>query len=508
MKKIFWIVAVALATLSLSSCDLEKLPYTAIEEDGAFISVDDLTNYRQSIYSPMKSLTVGARRYYEDIRGDMFHALADFGNFVGLYYAWIMDTNDSDAEAVWFGDYSVIANLNYAINKFPIFLEENAKDLKEEEIALVNTYIAEAKMTRAYVYLDLVTKFCEAYDPATAKDKMGVMLIDTYAPTSDNTKYVGRSSLEDTYQFIVKDLEDAAEGITTAGAPNSVYYTADAVKALRARVALYMKDWTTASNLSHELISSNTYPLAKDNDYKNMWINDSSTENIMLVTMSLQDTGSDGGSYFIYDNDARDGSTPDPQYMPTQNLLDLYVNSDVRKEAFFQTHTVEAGVFGTDDLTLLYKFQGNPALRTGSALNYINMGKPFRISEQYLIAAEADAELGGDRVAMGASALNTLRAARIAKYSNEDYSTVEKLRGAVREERNRELVGEGFRMHDLKRWEMNVVRGASQSPSLTKPGADYGELEKPYNHSRALWPIPKTEIDANPQIKNQQNPGY
>lgn len=91
---------------------------------------------------------------------------------------------------------------------------------------------------------------------------------------------------------------------------------------------------------------------------------------------------------------------------------------------------------------------------------------------------------------------------------NEDYSTVEKLRGAVREERNRELVGEGFRMHDLKRWEMNVVRGASQSPSLTKPGADYGELEKPYNHSRALWPIPKTEIDANPQIKNQQNPGY
>ena len=25
---------------------------------------------------------------------------------------------------------------------------------------------------------------------------------------------------------------------------------------------------------------------------------------------------------------------------------------------------------------------------------------------------------------------------------------------------------------------------------------------------RWIWPIPKAEIDANPQIKNQQNPGY
>lgn len=46
MKKIFGFVAVAVATLSLSSCDLEKLPYTAIEQDVAFQSVQDLTNYR------------------------------------------------------------------------------------------------------------------------------------------------------------------------------------------------------------------------------------------------------------------------------------------------------------------------------------------------------------------------------------------------------------------------------------------------------------------------------
>ena len=99
MKKIFGFVAVAVAALSLSSCDLEKLPYTAIEQEVAFQSVQDLSNYRVGFYSPLKSLTVGGRIYLEDLRADMFHALADFGNFGGLPYAWIMESTDQNAES-------------------------------------------------------------------------------------------------------------------------------------------------------------------------------------------------------------------------------------------------------------------------------------------------------------------------------------------------------------------------------------------------------------------------
>jgi hypothetical protein len=44
---------------------------------------------------------------------------------------------------------------------------------------------------------------------------------------------------------------------------------------------------------------------------------------------------------------------------------------------------------------------------------------------------------------------------------------------------------------------------------MMKTGANYGEMtNKDINGPGALWPIPKTEIDANPQIKGQQNPGY
>lgn len=513
MKKIFGFIAVAVATLSLSSCELEKLPHTAIEQDVAFQSIDDLSNYRVGFYSPMKSLTVGFRRYYEDIRADMFHALADFGNYAGLPYAWIMESTDQDAESIWFGDYGVIANMNYGINAFTKFLEDNKETLSESEVALINQYIGEARMTRAYTYLDLVTKFSKAYDPATASTELGVMITDKYAPTSDNTKYPGRASLDSTYKFIVNDLDEAAKVIKAKGAANSVYYTEDAVKALRARVALYMEDWATASKLSHELISSGKYTLAEGDDYVDMWINDESTENIMLVTMSLQDLGSNGGSYFIYDNDKGDGSTPDPQYMPTQTLLDLYPEGDIRFEAFFEEHHVETETFGEDDLWLFYKYEGNPKLRAAEKLNYTNMGKPFRISEQYLIAAEADAELGGANVANGVAALKAVRKARIDGYTDdtEEILTDAALKAAVKEERARELVGEGFRMHDLKRWNINVTRGPSQSPTtqMMKTGANYGEMtNQDINGTGALWPIPKTEIDANPQIRNQQNPGY
>jgi hypothetical protein len=63
-------------------------------------------------------------------------------------------------------------------------------------------------------------------------------------------------------------------------------------------------------------------------------------------------------------------------------------------------------------------------------------------------------------------------------------------------------------MINMKRWTDAIVRGASQDSEMTKPGDNYDSLTKQITDSRCIWPIPKTEIDANPQIKGQQNPLY
>ena len=56
-------------------------------------------------------------------------------------------------------------------------------------------------------------------------------------------------------------------------------------------------------------------------------------------------------------------------------------------------------------------------------------------------------------------------------------------------ERRLELAFEGFRIHDQRRLQQNV-----------------GSL--PFSDPKLLFPIPARELEANPNLKTQQNPGY
>ena len=516
MKKIFYIALSALAALFVS-CDMEKFPHTGIEESQYGSTYEDVVNLSVSIYTPTKSLFGGGRLDLEEIRGGMFNAKADFGNYYGLFYAWIMQTNDSDAEGPWFSDYAIIASQNYMISVCEKFLANNDLDENVEEDAAkleeVRNYVAEAHMTRAMAYWDLVTKYCAAYDPTTAATTYGLPIQLEYAPTSDASKYPGRSYLDETYAQILLDLE-AAANMTTEGVKNSKYWTVDAVNAMRARVYLNMKSYAEAATIAQDLINSGTYTLASSqSEMDAMWYNDASNENLFLTAASLQDPCTSTGSYYIYDNVNRDGSTPNPQYLPSQTLLDLYGATDEEKakdyrfNTYFQVREVSVEGVASKDMYVMWKYVGNPDLRSGAQLNYVSAGKPFRIAEQYLIAAEACANIDG-QVATGAKLLNDLRRARIADYQDLPIANAADLMSKVQDEWSRECVGEGFRMINMKRWGKTIVRGESQDSTMTRPGENYDELTKEVTDSRCLWPIPKTEIDANPQIREQQNPGY
>ncbi|MBR3931732.1 MAG: RagB/SusD family nutrient uptake outer membrane protein, partial [Tidjanibacter sp.] len=131
--------------------------------------------------------------------------------------------------------------------------------------------------------------------------------------------------------------------------------------------------------------------------------------------------------------------------------------------------------------------------------------KPFRLAELYLIMAECLVELEDKD---GAEFyLNELRKARITGFdSKKTYGSLDALRQEVRNERVKELVGEGFRMHDLKRWGLGMTRGVSQNAAMTHTAYDKVSVES--GNFRFLWPIPKSEMDANPQFKGQQNAGF
>ena len=72
----------------------------------------------------------------------------------------------------------------------------------------------------------------------------------------------------------------------------------------------------------------------------------------------------------------------------------MYAENDVRFGTFFKLYK-KLEVEGQDyQAYVLNKFPGNTALRTGTTNNIRNMSKVFRLSEMYLIAAEAEARQG------------------------------------------------------------------------------------------------------------------
>ena len=105
--------------------------------------------------------------------------------------------------------------------------------------------------------------------------------------------------------------------------------------------------------------------------------------------------------------------------------------------------------------------------------------------------------------------LNDLRGARIPSWVDQSYGSNDII-SEIRDERVRELYAEGFRFLDLRRYGEGFERSTGQNSSLLyMAGSDYAELLSvaPSNF-HWVWPIPTDEINANPQIANQQNEGY
>ena len=66
-------------------------------------------------------------------------------------------------------------------------------------------------------------------------------------------------------------------------------------------------------------------------------------------------------------------------------------------------------------------------------------------------------------------------------------------------ERRKELAFEGDRYLDMQRLKRDIMR------SVNYPAA---ARSIPYSNFRRLFPIPQAELDANPNIRDQQNPGW
>ena len=516
MKKLQYLFASALVAFGVTSCDMEKYPYDSLEESTYMTTVNDFANARVGLYSYYRSLTTGGYILTPELQCDDFHAVAGFSNSYGSMYRWDFQPSEGNMESIWSAYYAHIARANYFIDSYNKALSGEKGEFTTEELEVLGAYAAEAYFTRAYDYLHLAGYFCEAYDSLTAADTWGVPLQLKYAPSSDATTYPGRASLKATYAQIMSDIAAAEElvnpSLVLASGQQAInYISKDVVTALKARVALQMQDYATAVEASTSLITAGNYPLINtEADFRNMWVNDEGTEVMWRIYMSPDELGSATGTSF-WGQYKQDSTQMQMDYVPALKLVELYGDNDIRFPVFFAPFNLTVSTGASGWLWVFNKYPGNPNLFASISVDshFTNMSKPFRIAEQYLIAAEA--YLGLNDLGNAGAYLNQLMSNRITGFETASYSDATTLMNAIKAERHRELVGEGFRLTDLKRWGEGVKRENSyQDQNLVLyPGAETTTgLSKAADDPRMVWPIPKAEMDVNPQLKGQQNPGY
>ncbi|MEO6489470.1 MAG: RagB/SusD family nutrient uptake outer membrane protein [Ferruginibacter sp.] len=483
MKKSFKILLpVMLLLIIFSSCKkvIELQPTHTLEGDQAFNKIEDYEFALTGAYSRLLSVN-----YYGSSNGsNAFATLSDMmtdnffesGESLGNYQNfshWTYTADDPNIDATWLAAYRVIQQCNLTLR--------NIDKLSSTDPGAVNRVKSQALALRAHVHFDILRYWGEG------TDRNSTLKGIPYVSTFDIEQKPSRLSVKESYDAIIRDLHDAQTlmqdldrpiSSTTSTASTARGYIDEMVtNAMLARIFNYAGESDSAIEYSSRVIA--VRPLASRANFPLIWQDANTSEVIWSVKFTPLNSGTGDNIYYATGNRA--------SYRPTNNLTALYDQvNDIRYISYFQIRAR-----GSSSRLVLSKYLAKQAQLARP--NGITDFKVFRTAEMYLIRAEAYTRLSMDGPAL--DDLNTLRAARILAFV-PGTETGAALIAAIENERRKELVAEAQRWFDLKRTTRMVDRTTNCSVFCTlDPTA-----------REWVWPIPQTEILANPNI--DQTSGY
>jgi len=397
--------------------------------------------------------------------------------YLGLSADELMSFSQGDAQLMQFYNNSLQVSNGYVYNIFwqgVYFTIYQANAIieglnKSEQInqSVKDEITGEAKFFRGLAYFYLANLF-------------GDVPILTSVDYQKN-QVASRVSKSDVYQQIVKDLTDALTVLPddySVGGGEKIRVNKWAATALLARVYLYQGKWSDAEAAATSIISSGQFSLTQD--LNEVFLKNSSEAILQFQVNSSAPiaNATPEGYRFVF-------NTPRPPlFYINPSLQSAFDSNDLRKSAW-----LDSTVYGGKTYYYPYKYKiGSGQMDPGGDVSEYYM--VLRLSEQYLIRAEAKAQLNTDLVG-AQSDLNEIRA-RAGLNALENLSQTQLL-AAVAQERRFELFAEwGHRWLDLKRTEQ-----ADSVLSLIKPQ---------WQSMQQLFPIPASELKYDPNLT--QNQGY
>lgn len=466
-----WLLIVPVLSLLFSCTEkLDIMPKQSIEADVALITPHNIKTALVGAY--LQASSTGLFGAYFNEYSELYAATGDM-LFMGTYQQpreFInkeATTTNSYVEFTWIEAYKLINTCNNLLQDDVLaLLDAGDKDMVK----------GEALFLRGWVFFEMTRLYGLPYDPDQTNNQPGVPLV--FTPTREVTDVVNvaRNTVEECYTQAIEDLTTARDLLPDE---NGEYASSMSASAVLARLYLQMSNFAAAAVEANRVIESGIYELM-ETPLKAFNNSENSLEDIFAIQKNA--TSAVNWLTVMYGSLAGAGRG---DYEIQQSFLARFDPADLR--GMYQEDTQEGYVIG--DITMMY-YTG-----VGTILNYggINTAKwgdyyknipLIRLAEMYLIRAEANFENPGADVGPNTPTqdINFIR-----DRANAPAYVGTVTRQQIRDERYLELAWEGFRLHDLKRWKMNV-------------GSDA------YDAGNLILPIPFREMEVNDLL--EQNDWY
>ncbi|MCD0454063.1 RagB/SusD family nutrient uptake outer membrane protein [Chryseobacterium sp. LC2016-27] len=521
------IVVSAFLSVSLSSCDdaLDIVQDGELNNENTILNTDDMNKYLNgALYA---SLDATSPIFFSAQLTDELGMGPQNSELALSPHQYYVDRTNGTVASIWLGNYSIINRVNRLLESSQKVTPLNAADQIK-----YNNILAQARLIRAYSYFTLLSYFSTDMKNPNA---LGVMLLDNVPELTDSRPRVNNSVI---FAAIDADITFANTNLAIS---NGDYFRigSNFLNAFKARYYLYRGMYPQAKIAAQAVLTNSGLTLTvasppnpgvlaqknaahvalnaytSTNPYVKMLNDTSRGEVVFGLNRPFVGAWGNIGSLFASNTSTASGGI---SYDMGRKIFNLYgaVPGDIRYYAYVDPTSLISATYSTiatyraADVLVIDKYPGRPQLAADGTVSgqapLRNDLKIFRLSEMYFILAECAVEEASYSTA--ATLIKSVRDARnfSAPVALPSYSSKQQAYADILLERRKELYLEGHRYLDLKRLGATAGVAIDRDPTddlktipVTIPIDDY--------RMKSL-PIPLAEIQGNPAIVDQQNPGY
>ena len=405
------------------------------------------------------------------------------------YLGWQCNINNENGynSVFWRLYYQWIENVNNLLEK----LEKlNITELATSCKKLYEQIKGEALVMRSFCHFQLVQTYANRYEPNGSNTHLGL----PYRDLEHKSGALARSTVEETYALINKDLDEGITLLEDKNIKELDHYSAKSAYAIRARVAMAMHQYDKAAVYaakSIELAEAEGGMLMDASNLMNGFADiTTKTNEALYAAMTKDDQTIYFYSFYAYMS-WNFSSTAIRQGVKGINAdtYDLMSETDLRRQWWDPTGKAEVPLSSFEAGTIPYQNRKFTARDVSNAVGDVAF---LRLAEMYLTLAEAYAR-GGQT----AKAQEVFRKFQVTR--DPSFTTSINLINDIMNSRRIELWAEGLRFFDLKRLNQDLVRGRNFDITFCT------FLEKKAGEKGWTWEIPKIETDKNPLcVKNYQ----